>query len=307
MSDAYLPGDLCDRTAELLEAHALDALDGDDMAIVGAHLDDGCPDCEAELAALRDVAGHIALTVPLRDPGPGLKSRVLREVEVGGRVEAPRLVPTPLRPPGRLAALAAPWRPARFASMAASAAVVAVVLLVGWNVVLQGDVSGLDDENEALLATVRTVEEQQAQAQQALADAHEQAAVATERSAELESRMAAVVTVMGDEDHERHELTGTEEAPSGAWGRLFVNPQTGMFIILAGGLHGGMEGGYVLWMRAGDDHFPLCFFYVDPFGNGIGHGYLSVEIGDALIHLSHEYHRDVAQPSGPSQMELGAP
>ncbi|MDE2639248.1 MAG: hypothetical protein OXI03_01560, partial [Chloroflexota bacterium] len=176
MSDAYLPGDRCDRTAELLEAHALDALDGDDMAIVGAHLDDGCPDCEAELAALRDVAGRIALTVPLRDPGRGLKSRVLREVEVGGRVEAPRLVPTPLRPPGRLAALAAPWRPARFASMAASAAVVAVVLLVGWNVVLQGDVSGLDDENEALLATVRTVEEQQAQAQQALADAHEQAA-----------------------------------------------------------------------------------------------------------------------------------
>ncbi len=307
MSDARHPGDLHDRAAELLEAHALDALDRDDAALVAAHLDDGCPDCEAELAALRDAAGRIGLGAPLRDPGPGLKSRVLREVEAGRPAEAPRAVPIPLRPPGRLAALAAPWRPARFASMAASAAVVAVVVLVGWNVILQGDVSGLDEENEALLATVRTVEEQQAQAQQALADAHQQAAVASERSAELESRMAAVVTVMGDEDHERHELTGTEEAPHGAWGKLLIDPQTGMFIFLAGGLHGGLEGGYVLWLRIGGDHIPLCFFYVDSFGNGIGHGYLSVEVGGALLSLSHEYHRDVAQPSGPSQMELRAP
>ena len=132
MSDARTPGDLHDLAAELLEAHALDALDGDDAAILEAHLDDGCPDCDAELAALRDVAGRIPLSVPLREPGLGLKSRVLREVEAGRRAEAPRLVPTPLRPPGRLAALAAPWRPARFASMAASVAVVAVVVLVGW-------------------------------------------------------------------------------------------------------------------------------------------------------------------------------
>ena len=171
MSDAITPGDLCDRVADLLEAHALDALDRDDAAFVTAHVADCCSECEADLAALRDIAGRIGLGAPLREPGPALKSRVLREVEAGPRVEAPRLVPTPLRPAGRLAALAAPWRPARFASMAASAAVVAVGVLVGWNVILQGDVSGLDDENEALLATVRTVEEQQAQAQQALADA----------------------------------------------------------------------------------------------------------------------------------------
>ena len=302
------PGDLHDIAAELLEAHALDALDPDEAALVAAHLDAGCDDCESELAALRAVANRIGLGAALRDPGDVLKRRVLREAEAGfadrGRalpLPAPAERRTP--PMGRLAALAAPWRPARFASMAASAAVVAVGLLLGWNVVLQGDVSGLDDENEALLATVRTVEEQQALAQQALADASQAAAAAEARSADLDSRTMAIVSVMGSDDHERLPLTGTDHAPTGAWGSMLVNPKNGHFVILASGLRGGIEGGYVLWLHAGAHHVPLCFFFVDGFGNGVGHGYLNDDISDALLWISHEYDGDVREPSGPSHLE----
>ena len=289
MTGPVPPGDLHDLAAELLEAHALDALDPDEAALVGAHLDAGCDDCEPEIAALRAVAERIGLGAAPRDPGDVLKRRVLREVEAslaapGSPLPLPRAASVaPRTPPmGRLAALAAPWRPARFASMAASLAVVAVVLLMGWNVVLQGDVSGLDDENEALLATVKTVEEQQALAQQALADASEAAAAAEARSADLDSRTMAIVSVMGSDDHERRPLTGTEYAPSGAWGSMHINPKNGHFVVLASGLRAGIEGGYVLWLHAGDHHVPLCFFYVDGFGNGVGHGYLNDDISDAL-------------------------
>ena len=304
------PGDLHDLAAELLEAHALDALDPDEAALVAAHLDVGCDDCEPEIAALRAVADQIGLGAPLRDPGDVLKRRVLREAEAGLAAPGPPL-PLPSaaaaarRTPamGRLAALAAPWRPARFASMAASVAVVAVGLLLGWNVVLQGDVSGLDDENEALLATVRTVEEQQALAQQALADASEAAAAAEARSADLDSRTMAIVSVMGGDDHERLPLAGTDHAPQGAWGSILVNPKNGHFVVLASGLHGGIEGGYVLWLHAGEYHVPLCFFFVDGFGNGVGHGYLNDDISDVLLWISHEYDGDVSEPSGPSHLE----
>ncbi len=308
------PGDLHDLAAELLEAHALDALDPDEAALVAAHLDAGCDDCEPEIAALRAVAERIGLGAAPREPGDVLKRRVLREVEAslaapGSPLPLPRAASVaPRTPPmGRLAALAAPWRPARFASMAASLAVVAVVLLMGWNVVLQGDVSGLDDENEALLATVKTVEEQQALAQQALADASEAAAAAEARSADLDSRTMAIVSVMGSDDHERRPLTGTEYAPSGAWGSMHINPKNGHFVVLASGLRAGIEGGYVLWLHAGDHHVPLCFFYVDGFGNGVGHGYLNAGISDALVWISHEYDGDVREPSGPSHLESGAP
>ena len=249
MTGPLPPGDLHDIAAELLEAHALDALDPNEAALVAAHLDAGCADCEPEFAALRAVAERIGLGAAPRDPGEVLKRRVLREVEAslaapGSPLPLPRSAPVaPRTPPmGRLAALAAPWRPARFASMAASVAVVAVVLLMGWNVVLQGDVSGLDDENEALLATVKTVEEQQALAQQALVDASEAAAAAEARSADLDSRTMAIVSVMGSEDHERRPLTGTEYAPSGAWGSMHVNPKNGHFVVLASGLRAGHRG-----------------------------------------------------------------
>jgi len=188
--------------------------------------------------------------------------------------------------------------------MAASVAILAAVGLVGWNVVLQGDVSNLDDENEALLATVATVEEQQRDAQVALQSAQEEVADASARSDELETRMTAIVTVMGSDEQERVSLAGTNDAPRGAWGNILVNSNDGTFIILASGLEPGGEGGYVLWIHTeGGDVIPVSFFYVNESGNGLGYGKIDGELGNASITVSHEYDRSVRAPTGPSKME----
>ena len=313
MTEQRPPGDLHDRTGELIEAYSLDALEPEEAAIVNAHLDEGCEGCEEEISLLRSIVDRIPLGVPLRRTPAVLKERVLREVQAdidSGAAHATAPIPLPARraaeasAPSRISALAAPWRPARFASMAASVAILAAVGLVGWNFVLQGDVSYLDDESEALLATVATVEAQQREAQVALLSAQEEVADASARSDELETRMTAIVTVMGSDEQERVSLAGTSDAPRGAWGNILVNSNDGTFIILASGLKPGGEGGYVLWIHTeGGDVIPVSFFYVNESGNGLGYGKIDGELGEASITVSHEYDRSVRAPTGPSKME----
>lgn len=306
--------DLHDRATELIEAYSLDALAPDEAALVDAHLDDGCEDCEEEVSRFRSVVDKIPLGLPQRPAPPELKQRVLMEVEAArvsagsGPATAPRQMPLAAAAGGegrgRLSALVAPWRPARFASMAASVAVLAVVGLVGWNVVLQSDVSDLDSENEALLTTVATVEEQQRNAETALVSAQEEAAGATARSLELEARMTAIVTVMSSDDQQHVSLAGTSEAPNGAWGNMLLNPADGTFVVLASGLDAGVEGGYVLWVHTSDGKaIPITFFSVDALGNGVGYGRLEGDLGEAAVTISHEYDRNVSAPSGAVKLQ----
>ena len=191
----------------------------------------------------------------------------------------------------------------RFASMAASVAVLAVVGLVGWNVVLQSDVSDLDDRNAGLLATVATVEENQRSAEQAVFAVQAEAADASARSVELESRMTAVVSVMGMSEPQRLSLGPTADAPSGAWGNLLVNPSDGTFLVLASGLDWDVAGGYLLWLHTSEGVVPLSFFYVDAYGNGVGHGSLGGEVGDPVLSISHEDSASVSRPTGPTKLE----
>ena len=311
MTDQHPPdANLHDRAANLIEAYSLDALEPDEAGIVAAHLQEGCEDCEGQLSRFRAVVERIPLALPLREAGASLKRRVLAEVQADVDVREPRRLPTPAVPvsveggrPGRLATLLAPWRPARFASMAASVAVIAVVGLVGWNVVLQSDLSNLDDENDGLLATVALVEENQRSAQQALSSAQADADAATALSQELAARMTAVVSVMGTSEPQRLALAATPDAPSGAQGSLLVNPSDGTFVILARGLDGTVEGGYILWVHTSDGILPLSFFYVDAFGNGVGHGMLSSDVGDSVLSVSHEYDGTVSRPTEPAKLE----
>jgi anti-sigma-K factor RskA len=117
--------------AALLGAYALDAVEPDERAAVEAHLVD-CPRCRAEVAEHREVA---ALLANEGGQAPdGLWQRI------AGSLEAPppdlRLVPAPRpdpAPPVRR------WSPARIGlGLVAAAAAVAIVLL-GGQVVRQGD------------------------------------------------------------------------------------------------------------------------------------------------------------------------
>ncbi len=118
----------CEQVDELLGAYALAALPDDERRAVEAHL--ASCDLHEEAAALRQTAEALAIAPPLRDPGPGLRARIL--TAVAEEDTAPRRLRALLRPPRRL--------PLPYA-LAAALAIVAGGLLA-WNIVLQADDDG---------------------------------------------------------------------------------------------------------------------------------------------------------------------
>ena len=71
-----------------LEAYALGALDRADAEPVAAHLA-VCLGCRAEAASLAEVVGTLPDSVPLRNPRPALRERVLAAARADGRPPGP--------------------------------------------------------------------------------------------------------------------------------------------------------------------------------------------------------------------------
>ncbi len=72
----------------MLAAYALDALEPEDERAVEAHLAT-CPDCQRELAALREVAGSLAAGVAAVEPPAVLKARIMEAIEPRRQAGAP--------------------------------------------------------------------------------------------------------------------------------------------------------------------------------------------------------------------------
>lgn len=130
----------CERIRELLAAHALGALDGDDLAAVERHLE-SCPACR-ELAREHQEAATVlpsalAAASPLELPGP-LKDRVLEHI--GAREREPHREP---------AALGRRWLRAGAAFALVTLAVAA--LFVAWDARLE-DARSQERELRARLA-----------------------------------------------------------------------------------------------------------------------------------------------------------
>jgi anti-sigma-K factor RskA len=126
-----------DEASELLGAYALDAVDGDELAELEAHLET-CPRCRAELDSMRDVAAAMGNSV--EPPPEGLWSQIALRLPERQEDEEPppmpRLTPdagSPFRSPAPQGA-APPRRRAMFTTVAAvavAAAAVAVVFGIG--------------------------------------------------------------------------------------------------------------------------------------------------------------------------------
>jgi anti-sigma-K factor RskA len=126
-----------DEAGELLGAYALDAVDGDELVELEAHLDT-CPRCRAELDSMRDVAAAMGSSV--EPPPEGLWSQIALRLPERQEDEEPppmpRLTPeagSPFRSPAPQGG-PAPRRRAMFTTVAAvavAAAAVAVVLGIG--------------------------------------------------------------------------------------------------------------------------------------------------------------------------------
>jgi anti-sigma-K factor RskA len=69
-----------DKFRELIEAHALGALDEQDRATLEAHLATGCPECAKALEEARWLASQLAYLAPPAQPSDTLKARLLRKV-----------------------------------------------------------------------------------------------------------------------------------------------------------------------------------------------------------------------------------
>ena len=66
-----------EHVTDSIPAYALGILEADEQAEVAAHLD-GCPDCQATLAAYEAIAAELAMAAPQHAPPAYLKAR-LRE------------------------------------------------------------------------------------------------------------------------------------------------------------------------------------------------------------------------------------
>src|SRR5262245_8682715 len=70
----------CDELKDLVPLHAIDLLDPAEESAVREHLDGGCPRCSAELAAAREVAGHLPFALTPEEPSPMVRARLLAAV-----------------------------------------------------------------------------------------------------------------------------------------------------------------------------------------------------------------------------------
>jgi anti-sigma factor ChrR (cupin superfamily) len=66
-----------DGLAERLSLYALGLLEEAEAAELRAHLEDGCPVCEAELQSVTEAAAGLALSVPALTPPQTLRDRVM--------------------------------------------------------------------------------------------------------------------------------------------------------------------------------------------------------------------------------------
>lgn len=140
----------CNRIDELAGAIAVGALEADELAAAMAHLET-CDQPHTELRELLGAANALALSVEPRDPGPGLRARVMASAGAArpGRQMAPGAAD---RRADRRAWL--DWSSVGLWRGLAGAAAVVIVALVGWNVGLRQEMAVRDAALSAIADVV---------------------------------------------------------------------------------------------------------------------------------------------------------
>ncbi|MFL6237048.1 MAG: hypothetical protein ACJ76N_28215, partial [Thermoanaerobaculia bacterium] len=177
------------RVEELLPAHALGALDGDDLRELEGHLDGGCEECRRQLALWQGDLEALAVGVEPVAPSDVARARVLR---LAGADRAPAA------PPRRT-----PWW------MAVAAAVLLALAL--WGLMgqarMERQVQSLEAERDRLSRQVNGLEQQ----------------VGLARDEARRAQQA--LQVLAAPGVQSVVLAGLGPSP-GAKGRTYVNPST---------------------------------------------------------------------------------
>jgi len=163
MTDSTRPTDLtCDDVREMAGSFVLGALPYPEVAAIRAHLE-SCPDAHAEIARLGSVLSVLDASVPVVEPPITLKGQILAAAAaesngakaserpaVAAGLPARAIAPAPRVSAGEALEPTIPTSDDRVEPIAARratsgltwamriAAVIAIVALVGWNLLLQG-------------------------------------------------------------------------------------------------------------------------------------------------------------------------
>jgi anti-sigma-K factor RskA len=226
-----------ERLLELLPAHALGVLDGEDRAYVVARIE---ADAEArrQLAAFEEIVGRIALVTSPVAPSLPLRERVLRAVNAG-------------KGPPR-AATAAAGRALSWLA-AAAALLLGIGLLVTW--------FQRNEARQEAAAQRARAETAEAQVRETLAD--------LERTRILLAREQAFRDLVNRPDTRLVSLGGLPAAPR-ARGRILFDPARREGFLLASGLAPAPEGkAYQLWVIGTGAPVPAGVFKPEPDGDAV--------------------------------------
>jgi len=162
MSDPMRPPELtCDDVRDLAGSFVLGALPADEADAVRAHLAT-CPEAHAEFAELGSVLPVLDASVPVAEPSVALKGRIL-----AAAAAEPNVAPPPVA--AAVVAVAEPRTPIPFpiarprtsglAWAMRIAAVVAIVGLVGWNLLLQGQLTDAQQYQQDVAAVLQAAQQ----------------------------------------------------------------------------------------------------------------------------------------------------
>jgi anti-sigma-K factor RskA len=234
-----------DPFTDQLPAYALGALDRDELSAVEAHLAQGCPGCEGELAAWSGLVERMEGPAAPVVPSAAVRARVLAAVagEPRGAREPRR---TPAAPRSLRPAVSSRW-PLRLAA----AASIAAVLLAGWAAFRIGLVRG----------------EVRAELARAAAERARLAGGLAETRGEI-ARVAASLEIAGSPATRAILLAGLPPAP-GAAGTTLVDPRTRSALFYAHHLPDpGADKTYQLWYITDRGPISAGVFDVDVRGDG---------------------------------------
>jgi len=259
---------------ELLELHALDALDVSEARVLEAHLKT-CTECRDELGQLRDTAGLLAHAADPAGPSPEVRSRILAGISADKQsqpvVSTARAIPLKSRAERNV------W----MIGLRLAAAIALVALLVGVIVLWRRDMK----MRLEIAQLARQVNTQQREL------VHDRDVLGRQRDA---------LAILNSPNAKKMELAGTQTAQT-ARGTFVYDQKTGRAILMAEGLPATpTDKAYELWFIP-KGHSPMAgrIFTVDASGHAMLPENMPPEaMANAVIAITLEPKKGSAVPTG---------
>jgi anti-sigma-K factor RskA len=260
---------------ELLELHALDALDVSEARGLEEHLKI-CAECRDELTQLRDTAGLLAHAANPAEPGPEVRARILARINAEEQRAEPAISSSrvvPIRPRTE--------RNIWMTGLRLAAAIAFVALLLGMFVLWRRDVK----MRQEIAQLTRQANTQQRE---------------LVRDREMLARQREALAILNSPNAKKMELTGTATAQT-ARGSFVYDPKTGRAIFMAEGLPATpADKAYELWFIP-KGHSPMAgkMFTVDSSGHAMLPEHMPPEaMENAVIAITLEPKKGSAAPTG---------